>query len=97
MCKLYDLVELLEDNAECVVLKVKDNSRLKLICLGCFSGNETMFRITKGAYHTYTTFYDHQKPFSWELGINAFLPESAWKCAELIKKCVTTDFRIQIE
>lgn len=99
MTKLYDLVELLENNEECVVLKVKDNSQLKLICLGYFSGNETMFRLTKGENHTCTVFRDNGKSFSWKWGISGFtlVSDSTRKCGKLIQQCITDDFGIRIE
>ena len=73
MSKLYDLVELLENNDECVILKVKDNMQMQLICLGCFNGNETMFRLTKGDNHTCTIFSNTGKSFSWQWGISCLL------------------------
>ena len=99
MCSLYDLVELLEDNEKCIILKVKDNSQMRLICLGCFSGNETMFRLTKGKNHTCTVFHDNGKSFSWEFGASGhtLVTDSVWKCAELICECIANDFGIQIE
>lgn len=54
--KLYDLVELEENNSECVVLKVKEGSEDDLVKLGCFDGNEKMFRMTKGACNLCTVF-----------------------------------------
>ncbi len=99
MCRLYDLVELLENNAECVVLKVKDNSRMQLICLGCFNGNETMFRLTKGSNHTCTVFHTNGHTCSWEWGISGYtlVSDSIKKCGILIEQCITNDFGICIE
>ena len=52
--KLSNCVEVAVNNAECVVLKVKKGKEFDLITLGCFDGNETMFRLTKGDNHTCT-------------------------------------------
>ena len=49
MAELCDLVEVVENNMECVVLKVKKGAGMQLIRLGCFDGDETMFRLTKGS------------------------------------------------
>lgn len=99
MSQLYDLVELLENNDECVILKVKDNMQMQLICLGCFNGNETMFRLTKGDNHTCTIFSNTGKSFSWQWGISGHIlvTDSVNKCRSLIEHCITDDFGISIE
>ena len=68
MAELCDLVEVVENNMECVVLKVKKGAGMQLIRLGCFDGDETMFRLTKGSSHTCTMFRDGRKPVSWSWG-----------------------------
>lgn len=45
--KLKDMVELVANNDDCVVLKVKDGQEMNLISLGCFNGDEAMMRLTK--------------------------------------------------
>ena len=37
MAGLCDLVEVLENNMECVVLEVKDGVQKELVCLGCLT------------------------------------------------------------
>ena len=54
MKKLFDLVELISNTEDAVVLKVKPGSEVDLICLGCFNGDETMLRLTKGKTITCT-------------------------------------------
>lgn len=54
--KLCYLVDIIENNENCVILKVKDNKNLELIKLGYFDGNEEMMRLTKGKDHTCTIF-----------------------------------------
>ena len=56
MAKLADYVEIMENNTECVVLKVRPGSRMGLISLGCFNGDEEMVRLTKGRTQTCTVF-----------------------------------------
>ena len=67
MKKLCDLVEIEENNENCVILKIKENAKLDLIKLGCFEGNETMIRITKGADNRFTIF-TNESSYSWYYG-----------------------------
>jgi len=54
--KLCYLVDIIENNEECVILKVKDNKTLDLIKLGYFDGNEELIRLTKGELHVISFF-----------------------------------------
>ena len=65
---LKDIVEVAMNNSECVVLKVKEGHEMDLISLGCFDGDETMFRLTKGETVTCTVFKKGERPFSWQWG-----------------------------
>lgn len=96
MIRLCSLVEILENNMECVVLKVKDSVQTELICLGCFNGDETMFRLTKGENHTCTVFRDGVKPFSWSWGCSGhtIVADSVAKCGRMIESCISEDFGI---
>jgi hypothetical protein len=47
MKKLSELVKVIENNENCVVMEVKKKQEKELIKIGYFSGNETMFRVTK--------------------------------------------------
>lgn len=98
MNKLCDLVEVIENNQECVILKVKDKEKMQLICLGCFDGTETMFRMTKGENHSCTVFTDKGKYYSWEWGISGYtlVSELMRKKGSLIQNCITEDFGIYI-
>ena len=71
MTKLSELVTVEVNNEKCVVLKVKEGKAMELITLGCFDGNETMFRITKGDNHT-ATVWRGEKTFSWEWGYSGY-------------------------
>ena len=68
MKTLADYVEIIENNMECVILKVKPDSRMALIALGCFNGNEEMIRLTKGETQTCTLFYKDGGISSWSWG-----------------------------
>lgn len=95
--KLKAIVEVFADNADCVVLKVKDGHEMDLIALGCFNGNETMFRLTKGKTVTCTVFYRDGKSFSWHWGYGGYTlvsPETERK-GQLIQSCIENDFGIR--
>ncbi len=97
--KLCYLVDIVENNKNCVVLKVKDNKEMDLIKLGCFDGDERLIRLTKGKNHTCTVFYnDNRKPFSWEWGASGFtlVSDNTNKKGKLIQKCITEDFDIYV-
>lgn len=95
--RLCDLVEIEENNMDFVLLKVKENSRLSLIKLGCFEGNEKLIRVTKGTHHIYTIF-TNDKEYSWEYGGNGFtlVSDNIEKKRLLINNCIESDFDIYI-
>ena len=86
MKKLIDLVELVEDNKNCVLLKVKDGSQLDMILLGCFSGDESMIRLAKDEYNTITVFYKDGKNYWW--ASNERVSDSTRLKMRMIYKCV---------
>jgi len=96
MAKLSNCVSLAVNNSECVVLKVKDGKEFDLISLGCFDGNETMFRLTKGDNHTCTVWCDGENPYSWHWGIGGYtlVSDNMNKRGRLIQQCIENDFGI---
>ena len=97
--KLCYLVDIIENNEDCVILQVKDNKEMDLIKLGCFNGDERLFRLTKGKNHTCTIFYnDNRKTFSWEWGEGGFtmVTDDVSKMGKLIENAITEDFDIYI-
>lgn len=99
MTRLVDYVELVENNMECVVLKIKPDSKTGLICLGCFSGNEIMIRLTKGNVQTCTLFFENGRSFSWYWGRGGHTivtPQTA-KCGKMIQSCIEEDFDVCIK
>ena len=97
--KLCYLVDIIENNENCVVLKIKDNKEMDLIKLGCFDGDERLIRLTKGADHTCTIFYkDNREPFSWYWGASGYtlVSDNVSKMGKLVENSITEDFDIYI-
>jgi len=53
MNKLSKIVEILNNDEDTVILKVKDNKKIELLSIGCFNGNEDMIIVSK-----HTNFHD---------------------------------------
>lgn len=96
--KLYDCVELVANNDACVILKVKPEKTMDLICLGCFDGTETLLRLTKGETHTCTV-WRGEKSFSWHWGLGGYtlVSDNTNKKGKMIQKCIENDFHIRME
>lgn len=97
MKRLSELVKIVENNKECVVLEVA-GERIDLIKLGCFNGDEEMFRLTKGKNHTCTVWTKDGKHYSWYWGIDGYtcVSKEMDKRGKLIEECITNDFEIYI-
>lgn len=95
--KLVDCVKIVENNEECVILEVVGSS-LDLIRLGCFNGNEEMFRLTKGTKHTCTVWTKEGKNYSWYWGAGGYtcVSDQTSKQGRLIQECIEQDFEIYI-
>lgn len=95
--KLKDMVELAVNNQDCVVLKVKDGQEMNLISLGCFNGDETMMRLTKGGTVTCTVFRPGGMSFSWHWGFNGYtlVSDQTERMGRLIQDCIEKDFGIR--
>ena len=98
MKRLYDLVTLVTNTEECVVLKVKPDSTVDLVCLGCFDGDETMFRLTKGSDQTCTVWTARGTCYSWEWGDHGYtcVSSNQTKRGKMIQYCIEDDFDIRI-
>lgn len=98
MKKLFDLVELVSNTEDAAVLKVKPGSEMDLICLGCFNGDETMFRLTKGTNHTCTVWKKNGNHYSWNWGDggHTLVTDQLTKQGHMIKQCLEGDFDILI-
>ena len=97
MKRLVDLVKIIENNTECVILEVVAEP-IELIKLGCFDGNETMFRLTKGADHTCTVWSKQGNTCSWYWGRSGhtLVSDKLRKMGKLIQECIEQDFEIYI-
>lgn len=96
MKKLCELVKIVENNMECVILEVT-GSKLDLIKLGYFNGDEKLIRLTKGGNHTCTIWTDNGH-FSWFWGTSGhtLVSNDTTKKGNLIQDCITKDFEIYI-
>lgn len=96
--KLCYLVDILENNENCVILKVKDDKRMDLIKLGYFEGDEDLIRLTKGKDHTCTIFKKDNSTYSWDWGRSGYtlVSDATSVKGRLIEKCITEDFDIYI-
>lgn len=96
MLKLKDLVEVAVNNRECVVLKVKGGRKMDLISLGCFDGDETMIRLTKGDTVTCTVFRKNGRTLSWHWGFGSrtLVSPQVETMGRMIQSCIEQDFGI---
>lgn len=97
--RLKDIATVAVNNDECVILKVKEGHEMDLIALGCFSGDETMLRLTKGADVTYTAFRKNGQSVSrdWGRGGYTLVSNSVCKMGRQIQHCIEKDFGIKCE
>ena len=97
MKRLSELVKIIENNEECVILLINGGMK-DLISLGCFDGDETMLRLTKGKVHTCTVWTKSGSHFSWEWGRSGYTPvtDATRKKGKLIQECIEQDFEIYI-
>lgn len=96
--KLCDLVDIVENNIECVLLKVKENAKIDLLILGCFNGDEEYIRLTKGKDHTCTVITKNGEHYDWEWGKSGYtlVSDNVKKKGKLIQDCIVDDFNIYI-
>lgn len=99
MKTLRDITEVIINNNECVVLKVKENSRMDLIALGCFDGNEEMLRLTKGRNQHCTVFSKDGKIFSWSWGWSGttLVNDSIKRKGNMIQDTIENGFGIDVQ
>lgn len=99
MKKLVNLVTLVTNTEDCVVLKVNENAAMDLVCLGCFDGNEEMFRLTKGPDVTCTVWTKGGGTCSWSWGErgHTLVSDKVEQMGILIKECIQLGFDILCE
>lgn len=95
MSKLVDSVKVVENNEDCVILEVIGKP-IDMIKLGCFNGDETMIRLTKGDKHTCTVWTKNGNHYSWHWGLSghSLVSDQMNKQRKLIVECITKDLRI---
>ncbi len=71
MKRFSEIVKIVHNDEISVVLKVIDGSQMDLICLGCFDGDETMFRVTKGNEHVCTV-WRGKSHYDWHWGESGY-------------------------
>ena len=98
MKRLVELVDVVEDNEKCVLLKTNCES-IELMLLGCFLGNEDYIRLTKGKDHTCTIWYKNGNSFSWDWGYsgNTRVSERLNRVRYVVVECIKKDLKIDIE
>ncbi len=99
MITLKNITAVAVNNNECVVLKVLEGHEMDLIALGCFDGNETMFRLTKGRGVICTVFANDKAPHSWEWGggITTLVGHKTEEMGRKIQECIERGFGIKCQ
>ena len=94
MKKLCELVDIAVNNENCVVFKVKDNTRMDMITLGCFKGDEDMIRMTKGRTPEITIFNKDGSNYSYHFGEGSttLISDNMMKQRTMIRECAILDF-----
>ena len=99
MKALSTMVTISENNEECVVLKVKKNQFVNLVGLGCFNGDETLIRLTKGDQHTCTIWHGPEnKHYSWDWGTRGYtlVSDKMRTMGDIVQNCVQNELGIYI-
>ena len=96
MKRLCELVDIAVNNEACVVFKPKKDTRMDLIALGCFRGDEEIIRMTKGRTPEITVFYQDGKSFSYHFGEGSttVISDNMQKQREMVRACAILDFGI---
>lgn len=99
MKKLCELVTIQTNTEDCVVLNVKPDSRMDLICLGCFTGDEELIRLTKGEDVTCTVWDKNGKSYSWYWGKSGYtcVTELMTKKGNMVLRCIEDDLDIRVK
>ncbi len=96
MKRLCELVDIVENNENCVVFKVKDDTVMDLIALGCFKGTEDMLRMTKGRTPEITVFNKDGSNYSYHFGEGSttVISDNMMQQREMIRECAILNFGI---
>ena len=93
MTKLADCIEVITNNDNCVMLKIKEDKRMDLIATGYFNGDEEMIRMTKdNDNNSYTIWSNNGKAFNWNN--RTLKSDDLRKLQKAIAKCIHHDLGI---
>ena len=93
MVRLADCIEVITNNENCVVLKVKEDKRMDLIAIGYFHGDEEMIRMTKDDdNNSYTIWSNNGKACNWNN--RTLKSDDLSKLQKIIAKCIHHDLGI---
>ena len=93
MTKLADCIEVITNNDNCVMLKIKEDKRMDLIATGYFNGDEEMIRMTKdNDNNSYTIWSNNGKAFNWNN--RTLKSDNLSKLQKIIAKCIHHDLSI---
>lgn len=98
MKKLHELMTLVSNTEDAVVLKIKEGSEMDLICLGCFDGDETLIRLTKGRNQTCTIWTKDNKHDSWMWGDSGYtlVSQNTSRKGHMIQQAIEDGFDILV-
>lgn len=69
--KLIDLIEIVENNADFILLEVTGDKK-SCILSGVLDGNEELIRVTKGEDHVLTIYFKDGRHFSYDFGLSGY-------------------------
>lgn len=93
MIRLKDCVEIVTapTNDNCVILKVKENAEMDMISIGCFDGNEVMFRMTRDDdCNDYTIWHKNGNTCTWN--DRTLISNNLKSITKELKRCIVKDF-----
>ena len=88
-------VDLIHNDEDCVILKVKENKKMDLFKTGCMDGNETLIRVTKGENLCYCIQYEDGKCFNFTG--RTLVSDNICNLKELIVNTIVYHFGIPIK
>lgn len=93
---LYEATELVSNNRDCVLIKLKKGKELELISTGYFNGDEAMLRLTKGDSVTCTVWTKDGKHYSWYWGLggHTLVSDSMRMRGYIIRDCIQQYYKI---
>ena len=95
MIRLVDCVDVIANNKQCVLLKVKEGMEMNLLATGHFDGDETMIRMTKDRdCNCYTILRTNDKKVNWN--DRTLISQSLKNIQNEIRNCIERDLKINM-